>query len=190
MSIRILGPDDAEQYRALRLACLRDHASAFVTDVSEEASLPPTAFADRLAGSETTTIFGAFDAGELVGIATLVRSARMRLSFRATVAGMYVIPSHRRRGVAAHLLGAIAVAAREYPQLEEICISVTANNQGVSGLRRLRLSAVLPRAALLQVRWRVPRHRVARARATRRRTRALTIVPAKVTKPCARGHFA
>ncbi len=129
MHIRPLESDDAAAYQELRLVSLRDHPEAFTTDFIEEASLGLDAFAARLAASETSISFGAWDENNLVGIASLNRPARLRLRFRATIAGMYVAPSHRRRGVARDLLAACIEHARRQRGLEEVCLCVTAGNE-------------------------------------------------------------
>jgi RimJ/RimL family protein N-acetyltransferase len=129
MDIRALTPDDAAAYQALRLESLLNHPTAYCTDYSEEAALGLDAFEARLAPSETSITFGAWDEDRLVGIASLNRSARLRQRFRATIAGMYVIPSHRQRGIARKLLTACVDRARLQEGLEEVCLCVTAGNE-------------------------------------------------------------
>ena len=72
---------------------------------------------------------GSFVDGEqLVGIGTLVRPARVRLKYRATIVGMYVAPSHRRTGLASRLVATCLGRARELSGVEEVCLCVTAGN--------------------------------------------------------------
>jgi GNAT superfamily N-acetyltransferase len=129
MEIRRLTPADAASYRELRLAALREHPLAFVSDYSEEAALPMAAIEQRLA-SDLSDTFGVFDGGRLVGIGTLLRTARLRQRFRATIVGMYVAPDCRRRGVATRLLTVCTERARECPDLEELALCITIGNDG------------------------------------------------------------
>ena len=129
MHIRPLTPVDAAGYQALRLESLRNHPTAYCTDYAEEAALGLDAFQTRLAASESSITFGAWDGDSLVGIASLNRPTRLRQKFRATIAGMYVIPTQRRQGVAHRLLAACIDHARRQEGLEEVCLCITAGNE-------------------------------------------------------------
>jgi RimJ/RimL family protein N-acetyltransferase len=133
MRIRVLTADDAEEYRELRLTALRDHPTAFCTDCSEESTLSVEAFRARVAPSDTAISFGAFDEAEggerLVGIATLLRTTRLRQRFRATIVAMYVVPTHRGRGMAQELIAACIEQARGLDGVEEVCLCITVGNE-------------------------------------------------------------
>jgi RimJ/RimL family protein N-acetyltransferase len=126
MLIRPLTPDDAELYRELRLAALREHPLAYVTDYREESALPIEEMRKRLAGATSVT-FGSFDE-RLIGIATLLWTTRLRQRFRATVVGMFVLPAFRRQGLATELLRACIERARAMPEVEEVCLCITVGN--------------------------------------------------------------
>lgn len=128
MDIRPLTAHDAVEYRELRLAALREHPEAYVTDIAEESALSLEDFQRRLADTSTAQTFGAYDDGKLVGIATLLCTTRIRQRFRATIAGMYVLPKHRRRGVAKKLLEACIEQARSRPEVEEVALCITVGN--------------------------------------------------------------
>lgn len=127
MQIRKLTVDDTPAYRELRLAALRDHPLAFTTDYREEVGLSIDEFRARLA-NETIVTFGAFDAGQLVGLGTLLRAFRLKQQFRATIVGMYVVPTHRGQGIARQLLAACVEHARGVAEIEEVCLCVTEGN--------------------------------------------------------------
>jgi GNAT superfamily N-acetyltransferase len=127
VEIRRLAASDAVVYRELRLAALREHPLAFVTDYREEAALEFEEFEKRL-GSDISDTLGAFEAGRLIGIATLLRTARLRQRFRATIVGMFVPAEFRRRGIAAQLLAACVSRARALPEIEEVCLCITVGN--------------------------------------------------------------
>jgi len=127
MQIRPLTPDDAA-YRTLRLEALQKCPTAYVTDFQEDAPLRLEEFQARLEPSESSLTFGAFDGDQLVGLATLLRPARLRLNFRTTIVGMYVAESHRRSGLASRLVAACLDRARGLPGVEEVCLCVTVGN--------------------------------------------------------------
>ena len=127
MLVRPLTSADAETYRELRLAALREHALAFVTDLREEETVPIDAIRKRLEG-ETAVTWGAIDDERLIGIATLLWTTRLRQRFRATIVGMYVLPDRRRQGIASELLRACIERAHALPEVEEVCLCVTSGN--------------------------------------------------------------
>jgi RimJ/RimL family protein N-acetyltransferase len=133
MRIRVLTADDAEEYREVRLAALRDHPTAFCTDFSEESAFTIEEFRSRVAPSATAVSFGAFDEAEggerPVGIATLLRQQRLRQRFRAMIVAMYVAPSHRGRGIAKELIAACIDRARGWEGVEEVCLCITVGNE-------------------------------------------------------------
>ena len=129
MIVRTLTTEDAADYRDLRLAALREHPEAYVTDIAEESALSLEDFQKRLADTSTAQTFGAYDAGKLVGIATLLCTTRIRQRFRATIVGMYVLPEDRRRGVAKKLLETCVELARSKPEIEEVSLCITVGNE-------------------------------------------------------------
>ncbi|MCI0360467.1 MAG: GNAT family N-acetyltransferase [Planctomycetaceae bacterium] len=121
-------PDDAAAYRALRLEALQQHPTAYVTAYEEDAALTAEQLHKRLTPSEEALTFGALDGDRLVGIGTLVRPERIRLSFRAMIVGMYVTASHRRTGLASRLVKTCIDRARSLTGVEEVCLCVTVGN--------------------------------------------------------------
>jgi RimJ/RimL family protein N-acetyltransferase len=112
----------------LRLAALREHPLAYVTDYREESALSIEEIRQRLDGSTAVT-FGAFDDQQgLCGIGTLLWTTRLRQRFRATIVGMYVPQASRRRGIASELLRACIDRARTLPELEEVSLCITVGN--------------------------------------------------------------
>jgi ribosomal protein S18 acetylase RimI-like enzyme len=128
VDIRPLTPQDVAAYRQLRLASLREHPLAYVTDLSEEEQISSEEMEGRLAAASPARTFGVFQGDDLVGIGTLVRSTRIRLAFRATIVGMYILPPFRRQGAASRLLEACMARARTFPEVEEVCLAVTVGN--------------------------------------------------------------
>jgi ribosomal protein S18 acetylase RimI-like enzyme len=121
--IRRLAAADAECFRALRLAGLRDCPEAFGASYEDEAIKPVGWFADRL---EANLVFGACqDLSILVAIAGL-RLQPGKSSHKAQLWGMFVAQEARRRGLATALLAQLISHAA--CAIEEIRLSVVNAN--------------------------------------------------------------
>ncbi|NNM71257.1 GNAT family N-acetyltransferase [Enterovirga aerilata] len=105
--IRVLGPQDAADYRALRLFALECEPEAFSADLEEARGHGLDWFRNRLDLPPPSATFGAFFGGTLVGAASLIVETSRKMSHRGLVAGVFVSPEARGRGVAARLLGGL-----------------------------------------------------------------------------------
>ena len=132
-AIRILSPDDAPAYLALRLRALREHPEAFATSESEESRRSAAELARRLQpGPEQVTV-GAFENEHLLGFAALVRGNRARQRHRARLAGMYVAPESRGRGQGRALVERVLVLARQW-RVSDVALAVTVGNGAARAL--------------------------------------------------------
>ena len=124
-AIRPLTADDAPAYRTLRLRALTEDPAAYLTSAEEYAGRLLEEVAAGLRGSENSLTLGAFDQTALLGIATLVRSERLKLRHRADVLGVYLAPEMRGRGLAQAMMGELISAAKQMPGLDVLELSVT-----------------------------------------------------------------
>lgn len=139
--IRILGPDDAAAFQALRLRGLRESPEAFGSTYQAEADRPLEVIAERLAegGAGENVVLGAFDeAGALGGVVGMYRDASHKARHLGHVWGMYVAPEARGRGVGRALLDAVVAHARGVPGLDRLNLGVVTANESA---RRLYLAA-------------------------------------------------
>jgi ribosomal protein S18 acetylase RimI-like enzyme len=135
MGIRRLAVPDAAPYRALMLEAYEAHPDAFTSTVSERAALPLAWWEARVAVREGGgSVWGAFEADRLVGVAGLGMESRERLSHRATLFGMYVRPEHRGRGIADRLVEAVLRDARSRPEVVVVQLTVSEGNRGARAL--------------------------------------------------------
>jgi ribosomal protein S18 acetylase RimI-like enzyme len=127
--VRRLVPDDAPAYRALMLDAYRDHPDAFTSSAEERAGQPTYWWAWRLAPGEAAAqrVFGAFDAGVLVGAAGWSRGERAKVEHRAELFGMAVLAVARGRGAGRALVDAVLADARAAGALS-MTLTVTDGN--------------------------------------------------------------
>lgn len=124
MTIRTLAPTDVKEYRVLRLAALQEQPPAFGTPVEKEEKLALEAMASRLQESDDTYLLGAFVDDLLVGIIRFSRFEEANEKHRGFIAGLYIKPDFRRRGIARALVTAVLLRARRDPGLRRIQLTV------------------------------------------------------------------
>ena len=112
--IRKLTTSDHEAFRAIRLLGLELEPVAFATmasawrAASRERTLAPLEVSESDAPS---LVLGSFEGDELVGMVGFRREARTSLDHKGSVWGLFVVPDHRRRGIAQSLLDEVIAEA-------------------------------------------------------------------------------
>lgn len=131
--IRELREHDAEAYVGLRRDALLDSPLAFGASPTDDFVSSAETVRERLRQAPEWVILGAFQPG-LVGAVGLFRDHHVKASHKVHLWGMYVVPGHRRQGIAADLLQAALRHARLLPGVSWVHLSVSA---GAPGARRL-----------------------------------------------------
>ncbi|MEY8343946.1 GNAT family N-acetyltransferase [Niallia circulans] len=128
MEIRQLRHDDAEAYFALRLEALQINPEAFGSSYEEEKDYPLSRTQSRLS-DPASYVYGAFVEKDLVGVVTLMRETKIKMSHRANIYAVYVTPKRRGKGVAKQLLKATIEKSRDLQGIEQVYLAVVAENR-------------------------------------------------------------
>ena len=107
--LRMLGPDDAGAFRALRLEALERHPCAFAAAHDEEAGQSAADVAERLAAQ---AVFGGFVDGVLVGVAAFATPALAKKRHKGLLWGVYVHAPLRGHGLGRALVAQVIEHAR------------------------------------------------------------------------------
>jgi RimJ/RimL family protein N-acetyltransferase len=135
-AIRLLTPDDAEAYRAVRVRALTEHPDAFGRAIEEVETLAEITqrLGVRDEGRESF-ILGAFE-DRLVGVTGCSRDRGLKHRHKALIWGMYVAPEARTRGLGRRLLLEAIARARTWPGLEQLALGVGIHNAPARALYR------------------------------------------------------
>jgi RimJ/RimL family protein N-acetyltransferase len=133
MHIRALTETDAADFHATRLQGLAAEPTAFASSYEEEVNAPLTEVARRLQAKSDGAIFGAFEAGKLIGLIGVRRDGMKKLSHKAYIWGMYVAPAARGRGLGTDLLN--HALAYSWTTLEVSQVNLGVHSQNESALR-------------------------------------------------------
>ena len=138
MIVRQLTPQDAAAYQQVRLQALRDSPTAFAASYEDETARTLDEVAPRLAAAADGSLcmFGVFEGEALAGFVAFIRPQREKLRHSAELAGMYVVPSSRRRGFGRVLMDAVIAHARSLDGVRQLRLGVNAANDPAVGLYR------------------------------------------------------
>lgn len=123
MKIKILTPEDWQQYKLLRLEALKNAPECFLASYEEEASWPDVNFQNVCAKS---TIFVVLMNCSLVSCAGFDCVSTVKANHRGMIWGMYTKPEYRGQGMASALMQAIFNYAR--PRISHIYLRCAASN--------------------------------------------------------------
>jgi GNAT superfamily N-acetyltransferase len=108
--IRLLGPDDVDAFRRIRLEALHAEPAAYASKAEDWEALSVDEWRRRLTDNP---VFAAFRGDEPVGIMGLMQQRSSKMAHRATIVMVYVRESVRRAGVASGLLKSLMDCARD-----------------------------------------------------------------------------
>ncbi|WP_400245806.1 N-acetyltransferase family protein [Niallia sp. JL1B1071] len=127
MEIRQLHLHDAKAYFALRLEALKTNPEAFGSSYEEEKDYSISRTENRLT-DPTSFVFGAFAENNLVGVLTLMKDTKQKMSHRGHLYAAYVTPLHRGKGVGKQLVQIAINKAQKLQEIEQLYLEVVSDN--------------------------------------------------------------
>lgn len=128
-AIRRLDAVDAADYRTIRLDALKRNPEAFGSTYEIEQARPIADFEQRLID---TIVFGAYVAGNIVGMAGLRRQTGQKDAHKGYVWGFYVQSDYRGAGVGSALLHNLIQVAQT--RVEQLTLSIVKGNDPAAAL--------------------------------------------------------
>jgi RimJ/RimL family protein N-acetyltransferase len=128
MTIRLLGPEDAQAFSVVRLEALQKEPDAFGAVYEDEFKRSPGEWQERLVSSNEKGFFGAFSEEELVGTIGYFRQKGTKVRHKVLIVSMYVRKSHRGTGMAAGLMHAALNHLREMGDVDQVQLAVVTSN--------------------------------------------------------------
>jgi ribosomal protein S18 acetylase RimI-like enzyme len=129
MEIRLLTPDDAEDWWHLRLQALRNDPAAFADSAEEHLKTTVETARGLLGKSDPASNFivGMFEDGKLIGTAGFFRRKNNKERHKGHIWGVYVRPESRGKGIGSALMKEIVRRTRAAQGIEQITLVASAN---------------------------------------------------------------
>lgn len=125
INIRQLVPEDAAQYKDLRVKALQTDADAFLMTMPEENDFDLDHVKKKI---ETDYALGAFDQEKLVGSLLLIRQVPLKFRHIGILGGMYVDPAYRNKGIGRQLIEAMLKYIKTLPDVYSLQLKVVTDN--------------------------------------------------------------
>jgi RimJ/RimL family protein N-acetyltransferase len=134
ITIRLLVPSDADNFKSLRLAAIENSPTAIWPTRAEEEARTIEQTAARIQSTATQAVFGAFDGTSLVGITGVRREPLAQVNHKATIWGVFVVPRYRGKGIAQELLAAATAHASHAWDTIQLMLCVNSENRAAKEL--------------------------------------------------------
>lgn len=129
--IRRLTLQDAEAFRDIRLQALGDYPESFGSSLEEEQHVTAENLRERWnrTHSDNHFISGAFENGELIGVAGFFQYHQNKSKHKGYIWGMYVKSDAQGNGIGTQIMEFVLQYARQVSGLEQVHLSVVGNQK-------------------------------------------------------------
>jgi ribosomal protein S18 acetylase RimI-like enzyme len=134
ITVRLLGANDAERFKSLRILAAQTSPKSVWPTPEEEMARSIEQAADRIQETPTQAVFGAFDGAVLAGITGIRREPLQKISHKAMVWSVFVHPSYRGQGIAQALLAAATAHASGKWRSVQLMLCVNVENEAAKKL--------------------------------------------------------
>jgi ribosomal protein S18 acetylase RimI-like enzyme len=124
IEIKILGVDELNDFREIRLSALVKALEMFGSTYDAEIVKPLSFFQNCLSRS---TIFGVYYKDKIIGLATLTLEQGIKLSHKAVLSSVFIELEFQRQGLASALFRTVIAYAKAH--VEQILLTVADGNQ-------------------------------------------------------------
>ena len=131
---RLLTPDDADAYVALRREMLLDAPWAFLASPGDDRVGAPDFLREMLSRPEGV-IVGAFEGDRLRAVAGVMREGKVKRQHLASIWGVYTTPTARGGGLARMVTVAALATARRWPGVLLIQLTVSEHPEAAAARR-------------------------------------------------------
>ena len=128
MQIRMLTPQDAAAFQALRLRGLKESPEAFASSYEEEVGTPISEIERCLQPKADSAIFGAFQGLALCALVGLQRESMAKLARKSFIWGLYVAPEAQGGGIGAKLVSYALSHAAAVLRTNQVNLGVSTKN--------------------------------------------------------------
>ncbi|KGF77095.1 GNAT family N-acetyltransferase [Lactococcus lactis] len=129
MEIKIIDKSDWFSYQKLRLTALKVAHESFGSTYEREVQFTEQQIIERISPNSNKFFMGIFDGKELIGMVSFHKEIDEKDRHKGDIHGMFIHGDYQNKGLAKLLLSTLINKVKEeYPDLEQIRLSVVSNN--------------------------------------------------------------